>query len=359
MNRSPLATCLALLSLGVSFSGSASAQTVLFSDSFENGLTNWTAGGFWHVQNDTDPCAYPVSPFPEGRKCAYYGIDATCNYETGINPNVGDLRMANAIALPTGFHRLSLKVWMRHDTEPCDPTAGYFDQSDVQVSTNGGGAWTTLARRCFAKFGSPNSWNPRSVDLTPYAGQSILIRFHFDSVDGFGNDTRGVFVDDVMIQGESGTTFCTSSCPCGGPFNFAPLPEGLVSGCRNSTRGYGVLAGDGTASVSADSLVLRALELPGDSVALLVQGSTFGAGGIDGEGRACLSGPLVRVAVRQASNGIVQFPAPSSPSLSVLGFVPGAGGTRHYQVRYRDNALNFCNRSNYNWTNGYSIVWTP
>lgn len=359
MTRSWLVSFLTLVAGGVFLSQGASAQTVLFSDSFENGLTNWSAGGFWHVQNDTDPCAYPVSPFPEGRKCAYYGIDATCNYETGFNANSGDLVLATPIVLPTGFHRLSLHAWMLHQTEPCDPVAGYFDQSDVQVSTNGGGTWTTLARRCFAKFSSPNFWNPRSIDLTPYAGQSVTIRFHFDTTDGFLNDTRGVFLDEVVIQGESGTTFCTNACPCGGPYNFIPLPEGLVSGCRNSTRAYGVLAGDGTASVSADSLVLRALELPADSVALLVQGSTFGSGGVNGEGWACLTGPLVRVAVRQASNGIVQFPAPSSPSLSVLGFVPGAGGTRHYQVRYRDNALNFCNSSNYNWTNGYSIAWTP
>lgn len=57
--------------------------------------------------------------------------------------------------------------------------------------------------------------------------------------------------------------------------------------------------------------------------------------------------------------GVARFPAIGAPSLSVSGFVPASGGTRHDQVRYRDGSPVFCNASIYNWTNGHTIVWTP
>lgn len=336
----------------------ASAQSVVFSDGFENGLANWSATGLWHEMNVSSPCGALVAPFPEGQRCAHYGFDPACNYDTGSQANSGALTLVNPVQLPTGFHRLRLRAWMLHDVEPCS-TFAVADLSEVQVSTNGGGAWTTIGRNCVAKFGSPDFWNPRALDLTPYAGQSVLVRFSFQTVDFLNNSTNGVFVDAVEIRGESGTTFCTSTCPCGGPFTLAALPEGGVSGCRNSTRGYAELAGSGATSVSADTLHLTAVGLPDDSRALLVQASAFGSGAFDGEGRACLSGPAVRLGVVAAPGGVAQFPAPTSAPLSVAGLLPGAGGTRHYQVRYRDNSLAFCGSSNVNWTNGYSIAWTP
>ena len=52
----------------------ARAQTVLFSEGFESGLSNWNATGFWHVESISDTCVSQVQPLPEGTHCAYYGI---------------------------------------------------------------------------------------------------------------------------------------------------------------------------------------------------------------------------------------------------------------------------------------------
>jgi hypothetical protein len=44
--------------------------------------------------------------------------------------------------------------------------------------------------------------------------------------------------------------------------------------------------------------------------------------------------------------------------VSVRGQLPTGGGTRTYQVWYR-NAVAFCTPSVFNLTNGLEIVWTP
>lgn len=340
----------------VLLAAAAHAQVPVFTDGFENGLSNWTTTGLWNLEADSDSCGAQRAPFPDGTHCAYFGIDGQCNFATGAGVS-GDLQLAAPVAIPTGFHAVTLHCWMLQDTEPCS-TAPTYDVSSVDVSSDGGSNWTTVGLRCLGDHGATSFWNPRGIDLTSYAGQSILLRFRFDSVDDFANTGLGVMVDRVTIQGESGAPFCTLSCPCGGPFHDPIVQQGGYSGCRNSFQRDGELAGSGSTSVANDGLVLRATDLPPSSAALLVQASAFGSGGFDGEGRACLVGGLTRLGTQVASAGVVAFPPSSAPPLSIAGAVPLGGGTRHYQVRYR-NVASYCNASNFNWTNGYTIVWAP
>ncbi len=357
MSRIILAVGLALAALAPI----APAQTVIYSEGFENGLANWTATGLWHALSDTTACGAAQAPFPEGNVCAYYGIDAQCNFDTGTG-TAGTLQLVAPIAIPTGFQSVKLHCWMKHDTEPCGPSFGY-DDCTILVSANGGGTWTAVAARCVAKFGPPpNIWNPRSIDLSAYAGQSVLLRIDFDSIDGFFNDGAGVLLDRIVIQGESGQPSCTETCPCEGPFNPTWVPlvaQGGFTGCGNSFHRQGQLAGSGTTSVSNDLLTLRAIDLPPSAIALLVQGDTTSMGAWSGEGRFCLGGSLLRMGIVTASNGVVSYPIVGNPALSVTGLIPPGGGTRGYQVRYRDISNTYCNASNFNWSNGYTIVWSP
>ena len=350
-----LASAFLLLALAPAARG----QTVLFSDGFENGLSNWTATGLWRLVADTDPCALQATPFPEAHSAAWYGVPGACNYETG-GTNSGVLQLAQPVAIPAGATAAKLYLWTRQNTEACWEVTQFADRLILSVSTNGVN-WTSVGTSC-GKIGYPPTWTPRGIDLTPYVGQSIFLAITFDTNDAIDNFGPGVYVDRVEIRTEAGTVFCTSGCPCLGPFQgfgFG-LSYGNVSGCTNSERREGELSGDGTASVSSDTLVLRATELVPRTIALLLQGdSSTTFGGVFGDGRLCLSGTIRQLGIHPTSTGSLVFPSAGDPPLSVAGLVPAAGATRSYQVVYRDPSTAYCPSGTFNLTNGYRIVWTP
>ena len=279
-----------------------------------------------------------------------------CNYDTGV-ANSGELTLLTPITLPASGPAASLHSWTRHQTEPCAP-GNLYDVFDVEVSTSGGASWAFLGRRCDIKIEAPDEWEGRGMDLSAYLGQSILVRFRFDTFDMYFNDYHGAFVDRVEVRLEAGTPFCTSTCPCVGPFNDAAIGYGGMSGCTNSHSREGELAGGGTPSIASDSVQLTASELVSRSVALFLQSDGHDLGAFSGDGRSCLTGTPLRLAVRLAPTGVVSIPAPGDPPLSVLGAVPAAGATRHYQVIYRD-PTSWCTSAGFNHTDGYTITWTP
>ena len=55
-----------------------------------------------------------------------------------------------------------------------------------------------------------------------------------------------------------------------------------------------------------------------------------------------------------------RYPSVSTdPSVSVRGMVPLVGGTRYYQLWYRDPNPTFCTSATSNLTNGVQVVFTP
>jgi len=96
----------------------ASAQTVLFSDGFENGLANWSTTGLWHLVDTSDTCGALAAPFPEGTHCAYYGIPGACNFDTGVW-NSGELTLLTPIVLPAAGPAVSLHCWTQQKSESC------------------------------------------------------------------------------------------------------------------------------------------------------------------------------------------------------------------------------------------------
>ncbi|MBL8862769.1 MAG: hypothetical protein JNK02_12285 [Planctomycetes bacterium] len=153
-----------------------------------------------------------------------------------------------------------------------------------------------------------------------------------------------------------GTAFCFgdgsgTACPCANNGNTG-------NGCANSLFTAGAnIAGVGTASISADTVVLTATNVPNSSV-LFFQGTTQqsgGAGAVFGDGKRCAGGTVIRLGTKNASANTTTYPQGGDPSVSVRGLVVSPG-TRTYQAWYR-NAAAFCTAATFNLSNGLEISW--
>src|SRR5262249_42842031 len=82
-------------------------------------------------------------------------------------------------------------------TEGNDPN---FDVASVQVSNNGGATFTTIASStAVAQLPLSGAWRNASFSLAAFAGQTVLVRFSFNTVDSILNNFEGWYVDDVQL----------------------------------------------------------------------------------------------------------------------------------------------------------------
>jgi immune inhibitor A len=108
-------------------------------------------------------------------------------------------------------NKATLSFWEWYDIEK------NFDYAYVEVSTDGGKTWdilpgkqTTTDNPNGASFGpaytgrsagadgqSPAQWVPEQMDLTPYAGKKVLLRFEYVTDDAY--NAPGWAVDDISI----------------------------------------------------------------------------------------------------------------------------------------------------------------
>ena len=163
-------------------------QDAPWSDDMESGSNGWVADGFWHQVEDG------TSPYPEMHSPTHswwYGQDVTGDYDNGAR-NAGSLT-SPAINIPSSTISASLSLWSWYETE----TAGTaHDQRWVQISADGS-PFHDLAQLS----GDPmQDWVEHSLDLSPYVGSQVHVRFYFDTVDTYYNHYRGWYIDDVSIN---------------------------------------------------------------------------------------------------------------------------------------------------------------
>ncbi len=118
-----------------------------------------------------------------------------------------DARLTRAFDL-TGLEQATLQAWMWYDLEVD------YDYAYVEVSTDGGETWTSLANdHTVTTNPSGNSYGPaltgksggedgptwvqESFNLTPYAGRQVLIRFEVVTDEELNHP--GLCLDDVTI----------------------------------------------------------------------------------------------------------------------------------------------------------------
>jgi hypothetical protein len=123
--------------------------------------------------------------------------DATTGYDNG-KPTTGDLT-SPAITLPAGTAS-TLSFWYLYETEG----AGiHWDQRWVQLSLNGGPFVNLLQ----LSDDPPNFWlRSPLINLSAFAGTSIRVRFHFETLDSQWNGYRGWFIDDFSLSTASIST---------------------------------------------------------------------------------------------------------------------------------------------------------
>ncbi|MBI3976768.1 MAG: immune inhibitor A [Chloroflexi bacterium] len=108
----------------------------------------------------------------------------------------------------SGVSRATLTFWLWYDVEE------NWDYAYVEVSRDGGRTWEILAGRHSSRDnplghafgpgytgksggGKTSEWVEDRIDLTPYAGQRILLRFEYVTDEGVNNS--GLAIDDLDI----------------------------------------------------------------------------------------------------------------------------------------------------------------
>ncbi len=181
-------------------------------DDFEGSVAGWSATGLWHLATNST-CASPQNGFSSPVRAFYYGQDSTCNYATGA-ANSGSLTSPQISGI-TGSSTLTFDYYRQVELY----TAGSFDRTEVDVIHSGG---TDVVFALDSGDASSSTWQSSgAISLAAYAGDTIQVRFRFNTVDNVSNNFDGWFIDDVVVTG--GT-------PCGGGGGECAVDDDFESG---------------------------------------------------------------------------------------------------------------------------------
>ena len=145
----------------------------VFSDDMESGTGNWSADAPWALTTASSHSpSHAWTDSPGG------------NYDNNVNIS---LQTASPINVSSAITTPVLSFWQRYELE-----SGY-DRGYVEVSTDGGSSWTSLANFT----GTNLTWHKVELDLSAYKGQSVFVRFRLSTDYSVTRD--GWYIDDVTI----------------------------------------------------------------------------------------------------------------------------------------------------------------
>jgi len=173
------------------------SQQVHFEDDIESGVNDWTASGtpgpngFWHIS--TKESHSPGNAW-------YYGQEGVWNYDTGLSANRGTLTSTDIHLC--SVHSATLSFWSWYETEDEDypGTANMYDVKYVDIYD--GTQWLLGVYQIKYPGHPIRSWTPIRIDLSPYVGKTIKVRFRFDTGDRLYNNYEGWYIDDVTVTGD-------------------------------------------------------------------------------------------------------------------------------------------------------------
>lgn len=150
-------------------------------------------------------------------------------------------------------------------------------------------------------------------------------------------------------------TFCYgtgpgANCPCGNS-------GGSGKGCANSVTNGSNLFLQGNAFVSQDTFQISAFNLPPGTIGLFFQATAPSSTPVQfGDGLLCATGTIMRLAVKAAPAGVVNYPESGDARISIQGGLSAGGGFRMYQFWYRD-AAGSCSASTFNLSSAARVLW--
>jgi hypothetical protein len=339
-------------------------------EGFES-TNGWTHGSVGDTSNANDDWQRGV---PQGRSGASQSVPWTDPSAAAVgNASWGNDLGITAPGAGNGAYQASVHNFLLSPAFNCTGQTGVqlifkrwltvekSQYDTARILVNGTEVW----RNPFSTDVLDVSWTTQSVDISAVADNNPAVTIRFELQSDGGLELGGWNVDDLKLgrivpagSCNPGTVFCAgdgsgTACPCGN--NSA---AGAGAGCLNSFGLGGRLVAAGNASVAGDSLVLLGSRMPNSS-ALYIQGSAQqggGAGSVFGDGLRCSGGTVIRLGTKANAGGASEYPEAGDASVSVRGLVPAGGGTRNYQVWYR-NSANFCSTSTFNLSNGIEVVW--
>jgi hypothetical protein len=167
---------------------SASAQSVIFEDDFENGAAQWVLETGWNLTTINLPCI-SASQTPSSA-VARFGLPGSCWFQT----EPGRMTTLAPIDIPADAPSARLRFASYESTECGFGNCGW-DHRSVYVSRDVGQTWDLVW-----EGGKEGVWIEKSADLSSYLGESVLISFEFDAIDWWGNEFLGWLVDDVRVE---------------------------------------------------------------------------------------------------------------------------------------------------------------
>lgn len=170
----------------VSITVTSTQPAELLRETFE-GASSWSPTGLWHLVTNS-ACASPGYSSPT--RAMYFGIDSSCTYGNGTR--VTGTITSPAISGVASTSSLAFKFYRRVES-----ASGSYDVASVEVVV--GTTATTVWSRSSANA-SNTVWNDSgAISLSAYAGQTIQLRFRFDSRDSSYNNFTGWIVDDIVV----------------------------------------------------------------------------------------------------------------------------------------------------------------
>jgi bacillopeptidase F len=169
------------------FSITPAGPVTVFFDNMEGGANGWTHGG----TQDQWQLGTPTS----GPGHAYSGSNLWATNLAGSYSSSANAWLMSPPVNLTGVTNATLQFahWYEFETN--------YDKGYVEITTNGGSTWTQLGN---AYTGSSGAFVLPTFDLTPYAGQTVNLRFRMTSDSSINK--AGWYIDDVKILSAQSAT---------------------------------------------------------------------------------------------------------------------------------------------------------
>ncbi|MEP7146140.1 MAG: M14 family zinc carboxypeptidase [bacterium] len=178
----------------------------VFSDSAENGFTNWTTNQGWAItsaQSHSPTRSYTDSPLG--------------NYADNANNSM-------TMTFPVNLSNSSaayLNFWHKYNTE-----AGY-DFCYVEASSNNGSTWQAIT----SYNGNLAAWTQQTLDVSAYAAASSQLKIRFTLKSDANTTADGWYVDDIKLA-----TYNTLIGSVVTNLNLTLAEEGFYDTSSNSLR---------------------------------------------------------------------------------------------------------------------------